>query len=420
MPRGLLSFLAFDSVWRAAPFLHFGLQSLQNRGYAAFGATTLKDQQFTTTYGNGPLSLRPRPFTYRLQGNQAVATITSQPRSAQPFVVSEPTSLSIAFDGINPQSFAQTLSRELAGGSPMGAVAATMERAQAPFAFIAMTTKGETLAGRDQTGRLPLSIGNMGFDSGTVISTESPAIDVIGGENGTPINPGEAYFITPNSIERKQVKGDEAKFCAMEYAYLARPDSILDLGEVCRIRGVLGGELAKESALDGASVVVSVPQSSSSQAQGYSQCTNTPYAEGFVENVCMARNLLEKDHMARISVAQLKLNPIGSSVRDRKVAIIDNLVVRGTTLKCAAQRLRGHGARSVHALISSPPVTAPCPYSDLLPSRKELISARLKEEEIEKVLGLDTIRWLSIGGMVRALKAPQERLCMECFRGEMK
>src|SRR4030067_3819069 len=102
MPRGLLSFLAFDSVWRAAPFLHLGLQSLQNRGYASFGATTLKNQQFTTTYRNGPLSLRPRSFTYRLQGNQAVATITSQPRSAQPFVVSEPTSLSIAFAGINP------------------------------------------------------------------------------------------------------------------------------------------------------------------------------------------------------------------------------------------------------------------------------------------------------------------------------
>jgi amidophosphoribosyltransferase len=419
MPRGLLSVYAFDQVWQISPFIHYGLLALGNRGCASIGITTLKERRFSTSSRSSILDIHPSNLIRRLSGNAAVAAVSNQSRPDQPVVVREPTPLSLVFDGAKPRVFAQKLSIELARSEPLEAAATVLEQIPGPFAFIALTKKGEVLAGRDKTGLKPLTIGNMGFDSGAVVASESTAMDAIGAEYKTQIEPGQIYLITPHSIEKKQTRSEaKTRLCALEYLYLARPDSIMDLGEVCQVRSSLGETLAKEaSAIEGSEKVAAIPESSLPQALAYSEQTRLPCVQGFAGNICKVRTLLEKDEATRISATQLKLSPIKSSIKDSRIVLLDNLLVRGITLRCAAQRLRNSGARSIRAAIAGPQITAPCPYSDLIPPPRELICAQLKKPEIEKALGLDGLDWLSVEGLIEALKIPKDQVCMECFIG---
>ncbi len=281
------------------------------------------------------------------------------------------------------------------------------------FSAVAMD-KNKLVAFRDKCGIRPLSIGKLG--DAFVVASETCAFDTIGATYIRDVRPGELIVIDKSGITSHQVIKGRQKLDIFEFVYFARPDSLLMGQRVNSVRERFGREMAKEFPLE-ADVVVPIPDSSVPAALGYSHASGIAFDMGLIKNRYINRTFIQPTAELRKRDVRMKLNPVIESLAKRRVILVDDSIVRGTTMRQVVQMVRKAGAKEIHVLISCPPVRYPDFYGINTPDQSELISARLNLEETREYLGADSLHFLSQAGMVRATGLPISKFSMSCFDG---
>ena len=291
----------------------------------------------------------------------------------------------------------------------------SLRKIQGAYCLTVMT-EDKLIGARDPQGFRPLCLGRL-EDGGYVLSSESCGLDVVGAEFVRDIQPGEMVVIDDTGVQ--SYRFDEAKpsMCVFEYIYFARPDSIVDGQSVHASRFEMGRVLARESGLTG-DVVISVPDSGNTAATGFAYESGIPYVEGLIKNRYIGRTFIQPSQKQRDTAVKLKLNPIRSVVNGKKVIIIDDSIVRGTTSGKIVKMLRNAGAKEVHMVISSPPIEYPCYYGIDTSVRKELIAATKTVDEICEFIGADSLHFLSLEGLKQCMTTlDPNHMCYACFNG---
>ncbi len=285
-------------------------------------------------------------------------------------------------------------------------------------AFSLIVTIGDTLlAARDPRGWRPLVFGRLG--NAPVFASETCALDIVGATYEREVQPGEIIAVDAGGVRSSfPLPRRELKRCVFEYVYFARPDSRVFGGSVDRARRALGKRLAREHPAPDAELVFSVPDSSNSAALGFAEESGLPYELALIRNHYIGRTFIQPTQAGRDAKVKVKYNPVREVLEGKKVVMVDDSIVRGTTTRGLVALVRGAGAREVHMRVSSPPVTGPCYYGIDTPSREELIAARLSPEEIARELGVDSLGYLSLEGMLESVPGGPHGFCHACFSGD--
>ncbi|MFQ5439270.1 MAG: amidophosphoribosyltransferase [Paracoccaceae bacterium] len=296
-----------------------------------------------------------------------------------------------------------------------------LRRVEGAFSIVAMT-RSKLIGVRDALGVRPLMLGRIG--GGWVLSSETCALDIIGAEFLREVEPGEMVVITSAGIEsffpfeRRASRG-----CIFEHVYFSRPDSILGGRSVYETRRQIGVELARETPVE-ADLVCPVPDSGTPAAIGYSQESGIPYAMGIIRNQYMGRTFIEPTEQIRNMGVRLKLNVNRALIRGKRVVLVDDSVVRGTTSRKIKEMIIDAGAAEVHFRIASPPTAWPCFYGVDTPDKEKLLASRMSENEMCAHLGVDSLRFITLDGLYRAVSQGEARnqarpqYCDACFSGE--
>ncbi len=280
------------------------------------------------------------------------------------------------------------------------------------FAFIIMTAN-RIYACRDKYGLRPLSIGKLG--DGWVVSSETCAFDVIGAEFVRDIEPGEIVTIDRHGLRSRDYSMYKRhEMCSMEYIYFSRPDSDIEGCNVHAFRKQTGRLLFEQSPVD-ADIVVGVPDSSLSAAMGYAEASGLPYEMGLIKNKYIGRTFIQPTQALREKGVRMKLSAVRSIVRDKRVVLLDDSIVRGTTSRRIVTMLKEAGATEVHVRIASPPMISPCFYGVDTSTYEELISARMGVEDVCRTIGADSLAFLKPESLLKA--GGRSELCMACFTG---
>ncbi len=277
-------------------------------------------------------------------------------------------------------------------------------------------TADSILAARDPYGWRPLALGKL--KDAWVVASETCAFDMIGARYIRDVQPGEILLINEKGLKSitpfKQVKH---AFCIFEFIYFARPDSMIFGENVDKVRRRLGRQLAKEQPAD-ADIVIAVPDSSNTHTLGYSEQSGIKFEVGLIRNHYIGRTFIQPEQKIRDLDARIKYNPVKGVLKDKRIVIVDDSIVRGTTSRKLVWMLRNAGAKEVHFRVSSPPITSPCFYGIDMPTKKELIASTKSVEQIRRYLGVDTLGYLSIEGMLSMPSLPKESFCVACFSGK--
>ncbi len=280
---------------------------------------------------------------------------------------------------------------------------------------LTIMTEDKLIGARDPQGFRPLCLGKLG-DGTYVLSSETCGLDVVDAEFVRDIEPGEMVVINDDGVKSYDfAKGQKKASCIFEHIYFARPDSVIDGQSVHQARFEMGRILARESGFKG-DIVISVPDSGNTAAQGFAYESGIPYVDGLIKNRYIGRTFIQPTQKMRERSVRLKLNPIKASVAGKSVIIIDDSIVRGTTSGKIVRMLRNAGAKEVHMCISSPPIGFPCFYGIDTSVRKELIAATKTVDEICEFIGADSLHFLSIEGLKQSVSAVDpEDMCYACF-----
>lgn len=289
-----------------------------------------------------------------------------------------------------------------------------LRRLQGAYSIAALVPD-MVVAARDRMGVRPLSIGAL--DGGFVVASETCAFDHIGATFLRDVAPGEAVFLDKRAISQQQSRNGRRAFCVFEYIYFARPDSTIEGRLVYEARLAMGAKLAEEHPVE-ADYVLGVPDSATAAAIGYARASGIPYREGLLKNRYVGRTFIAPDQRLRDLGVQLKFNPLSSIIRDKRLIVVDDSIVRGTTTPRVVRLLRQAGAREVHLRICAPPLRHPCPLGVDMASEWELIAARMSVPEIATHLGVDSLGYSSLPGLVEAVGLPKDILCLACFDGD--
>jgi amidophosphoribosyltransferase len=294
------------------------------------------------------------------------------------------------------------------------AVQRALSRVHGAYSLV-LQSDDTLIAVRDAFGFRPLAIGRLG--SGYVIASESCAFDAMGAELIRDVMPGEIIVIDENGLRSERLLGPEVErhSCVFEYIYFARIDSIVDGLNVHMVRRSLGRILAQEQPAD-ADIVIGVPDSGVPAAVGYALESGLPYEEGLVKNRYVGRTFISPGQSLRNLKVRLKLNPNRHVLEGKRVVVVEDSIVRGTTSRNLIRALRDAGAKEVHMRISSPPYIAPCYYGIDTPSINELMAAQYSIEEIRQMIGADSLAFLSLEGLLRAV--PGGGNCLACLTGK--
>ena len=427
----------------AAELTYYGLYALQHRGQESAGIVTCADGQFKVHKGMG---LVPQVFKGKalesLRGNMAIGhtrystTGSSHLRNSQPLTVDcYKGQIAIAHNGnltnaaqlreeleLDGSIFQTTVDSEIilhlmARPSDNGEnnLVQSLQRIEGAYSLVIMT-ENELIGVRDPHGFRPLSIAKL--DGAYVLSSETCAFDLIQAEFVRDVEPGEIVIISKDGIKSINAfpMQERRAFCIFEYVYFARPDSRISNRSVYQVRVNMGRELAKETAVD-ADLVVPVPDSGNCASLGYSLESGIPYEMAFVRNHYVGRSFLQPSQLIRDFNVRVKLNLINELVEGKRVVIIDDSIVRGTTSKARVNNLKEAGATEVHVRVSCPPHMNPCFYGIDFPDRNKLMAANHSIEEIQEYLNADSVAYLSEEGMVRATGLAKESFCMACYDG---
>lgn len=429
----------------AAELTYYGLYALQHRGQESAGIVVCDDQQFCAHRGMGVVSqVFDGDVLSRLKGSMAVGhtrystTGASHFRNAQPLTVDcKRGQIAIAHNGNLTNAAKLREELESAGSifqttvdseiilhmmvQPMQSghennLVETVRRIEGAYSLVIMT-EHELIGIRDPFGFRPLSIGKVG--ESWVLASETCAFDLIHAEFVRDVEPGEIVIIDKKGLRSIQAFPDQTRraFCIFEYIYFARPDSTIADRNVYKVRVEMGRQLARENRIS-ADVVVPVPDSGNCAALGYSLEAGIPFEMAFVRNHYVGRSFLQPTELIRDFNVRVKLNLIAELVKDKRVIIVDDSIVRGTTSKARVNNLKEAGAKEVHVLVSCPPHMNPCVYGIDFPDRSKLMAANYSLEQIRDYLNADSLAYLSPEGLVKSTGLPRDGFCMACFNGE--
>lgn len=288
-----------------------------------------------------------------------------------------------------------------------------MHRLQGVYSLTIMTR--DCLYGvRDPLGLRPLCLGKL--NGGWVIASETCALDHIGASFIREIEPGEIITIGKDGLKSHREKSEKRALCIFEYSYFARPDSTINSRLVYLARHEMGAGLAVEHPVD-ADLVVGVPDSSTAAAVGYAKQSGIPLADGLVKNRYVGRTFIEPDQRIRDLGVKLKFNPMPQVLAGKRIVVVDDSIVRGTTTPHVIKLLRKAGAKEVHMRICVPPIRYPCFFGVDMATYRELIAARKTIPEIRDFIGADSLGYLSVEGLVKAVALPRDVFCLACFTG---
>lgn len=286
---------------------------------------------------------------------------------------------------------------------------------QGAFSIVACSKK-RLYAFRDPWGFRPLVIGKL--NGYYAISSETCALDTIGAKFIRDVYPGEIIQIDKSGLTViGNIRTPKLKFCLFEYVYLARPDSILNHVLVHSVRYKSGELLAEESPVK-ADLVAAIPDSGTSSALGFATKSGIPFGEALIKNRYIGRTFIQPEQHIREQGVKLKFNPMSQIVKNKRIVIVDDSIVRGTTMKKIVEVLRKVGVREIHLRICSPPIRWPCFFGVDTPERKQLIAAKKSVSEIRKYIAADSLEYLSLDGLIKASRQDKSKLCTACFTGK--
>ncbi|WP_134699687.1 amidophosphoribosyltransferase [Ammoniphilus sp. YIM 78166] len=432
----------------APQLTYYGIHALQHRGQESAGISASNGEKFsyhrgmglvTEAFGNKELE--------QIKGHLAIGHVRyttageSKIENAQPLIFKySQGNLALAHNGnlVNAKQVKHQLERQgsifqttsdtevvahLIARSGYDriedAVRESLRMIKGAYALLIMT-ETKLIVALDPNGLRPLSLGTIG--EGYVVSSETCAFDVIGADYLREVEPGEMIIIDKDGMRSERISGNtQRSICSFEYIYFARPDSDIDGINVHQARKQLGRQLAKEASIE-ADVVTGVPDSSISAAIGYAEATGIPYELGLIKNRYVGRTFIAPSQELRAQGVRMKLSAVRKVVEGKRVVMIDDSIVRGTTSGRIVRMLREAGATEVHVRISSPPVMNPCFYGIDTSTREELIAAKKSIEQMREFIGADSLSFLSVDGLMegvgRGKEHPNRGHCLACFTGQ--
>jgi amidophosphoribosyltransferase len=420
----------------------FALFALQHRGQESAGIATSDGKKIQVYARMGLVSqvfseesLSQLTGDFAIGHNRYSTTGSSRVCNAQPIVVgSGDDAMAIAHNGniVNSEHLRQELENQgfkfssstdsevianlilsAPGQNWLDKIRFAMRRIRGAYSLVILT-KDKLFAVRDPFGVRPLCLGKI--NGHWVVASESCAVDHIGATFSRDIEPGEIVAIDANGSQSYQEIIERKATCVFEYIYFARPDSIIDGRLVYQARQAMGAQLAEEYPVE-ADLVVGVPDSATVAGIGYAQRACIPYGEGLMKNRYVGRTFIAPDQRMRDLGVKMKFNPMPDILRDKRIVLVDDSIVRGTTTPKVINLLRKAGAKEVHMRVCAPPICCPCFFGVDMASRRELIAAQKSVEEINKFIGADSLGYISIQGLVKAIGLPRDNFCMACFTG---
>jgi amidophosphoribosyltransferase len=428
----------------AANLTYLGLYALQHRGQESVGIATSDGARLQMHKAMGYVADSFDEATFeRLSGMSAIGHVRystageSGIKNAQPILIDcAHGEIAIAHNGnlVNAQElrdrlvsdgsiFQTTSDTEVLlhlyarskAPTPEQAVIESVSQAQGAFSLV-LLTKDRLIAVRDPHGFRPLTLGKLG--DAYIVCSETCALDLIDAEWIRDIEPGEVFIVSPEG-ERSFHPFPPARkaHCIFEHVYFARPDSMVFGTSVNEVRTELGRKLAREQGIP-ADVVVPVPDSGVCAATGYAEAAGLPMRMGLIRNHYVGRTFIEPHQSIRHFGVRVKLNPVKSILEGKRVVLVDDSIVRGTTSRKIVKMVRNAGAKEVHLRISCPPTISPCFYGVDTPKRSELIGATHTLEEIRRYVGADSLGYLSLEGMLSSVGPARGSYCTSCYTGE--
>jgi amidophosphoribosyltransferase len=423
---------------------YMGLFALQHRGQESAGIAVTDGQTIVLEKDWGLVAeVFTRERLERLHGNLAIGhvlygktDIRQTLEGTQPIAVtSRRGSIALAYNGqiTNASALRDELSRQgylfrtdcdieiiasliaqVEAPNLISALRQTLAKIKGAYALVVLTP--DCIIGiRDPHGIRPLSLGRL--DAGYVLASESCAFDTIGAKYIRPVSPGELVSVGPQGVQSCRFAPGAKKVCAFEYIYFARPDSFIEGVGVHGARRRAGHILATEQPV-AADRVIAVPDSGTSAALGYAEVAGIPLDSGLIKNRYVGRTFIRPGGQDREFAVRLKLSPLREVLAGKRVVMVDDSIIRGTTCGRLVRLLKDNGVKEVHVRVASPPVIWPCYYGIDTPCREELIAARLNQEQIRHHIGADSLGFLSLEGLKQALGLKNNPHCLACFNGD--
>ncbi|MBP2240889.1 amidophosphoribosyltransferase [Cytobacillus eiseniae] len=449
--KGLNEECGIFGVWghsEASQITYYGLHSLQHRGQEGTGIVVTDGKKLKGKKGEGLVTeIFTSEVIQELEGKAAIGHVRYATaggggyENVQPLLFnSQSGSLSLCHNGnlINANALRSQLEAQgsifqtssdtevLAHLIKRGGFTSFKDRVKnalsmvkGAYAFLIMT-ETELMVALDPNGMRPLSLGKIG--DAYVVASETCAFDIVGAEFVRDVLPGELLIIDDKGFRSEMFAfASNLAMCTMEYVYFSRPDSSINGINVHTARKNLGKQLAIEVPVD-ADVVTGVPDSSISVAIGYAESSGIPYEMGLIKNKYVGRTFIQPSQSLREQGVKMKLSPVRGVVEGKRVVMVDDSIVRGTTSRRIVSMLKEAGATEVHVLISSPPIKNPCFYGIDTSTKEELIAANHSVEEIREIIGADSLTFLSVEGMVEAIGRKEDGetrgSCLACFTGK--
>jgi amidophosphoribosyltransferase len=430
----------------AAPITYFGLYALQHRGQESAGISVVRNETIDEHKGMGLVSdVFDMELLEKLAGGCAVGHVrysttgSSVLTNAQPFMVRHRNkAYAVAHNGnivnahvlkneleeagsifqstMDSEVFLHLFVKNLGLGFEQ-ALVETVSRLQGAFSFVMLTSRGEVIGIKDPYGFRPLCLGKL--NGAYVLASETCAFDLVEAEFVRELDPGEIVIISQDGIKSlKTPSAGQRAFCIFEFIYFARPDSTFYGQNVYLTRKAHGRRLAEEAPVE-ADFVMPFPDSGTYAAIGYSEASGIPFEMGMIRNHYVGRTFIQPTQSMRDFGVRIKLNPVHQLLKGKDIIIIEDSVIRGTTIKTRVKALRELGVGKVHMRVAGPPHRFPCHYGIDFSTRGELIAAKKSVEELRGYLGLDSLHYLSIEGLLKStgIEDPERNFCKACFDG---
>lgn len=436
----------FDKRADVADRIYYGLMALQHRGQEACGISVFNGSRIVTRKYEGLVGETIPKILPELEGHVGIGHVrystvgSGGVQNAQPLGVEKPRKgILLAHNGniVNYVQLREKMYEENIGlvcdndaellvklfatsleetEDIFASLSEMQSQVEGAYSLVAITGEGELIAARDPYGFRPMVIGQLA--DYYIVASESVALDINDCELIGDVKPGEAIVVSEAGIQRKRfARANRKAYCQFEYVYFSRPDSIIDGTTVYDARFNLGVQLARTYAFEG-DVIVPVPDTSRPAAEGLSMATGIPVAEGLIKNRYVWRTFIMPGEKKRAEAVKIKLNPLRSVVKGKRVIVVDDSIVRGLTSKSIVSIIKKAGAKSVHLVSTCPPLVSPCFYGIDIATHKELIAVSHSLEEIRKSIGPDTLHYQTIDGLVKSIGMPAEDMCLACLSGK--
>jgi amidophosphoribosyltransferase len=435
----------------AAQITYFGLYALQHRGQESAGISVnrgINDKIFSHKGMGLVHDIFNMEDLARIEGGSAIGHVRysttgdSVITNAQPFVANHRhRSYAVAHNGnlvnahtlkeeleengsifqttMDSEVFLHLFIKNLIKGDIETAVLNTVSKIKGAYSMVLLTCKGEVIGIKDPNGFRPLALGKL--NGHYVLASETCAFDLIQAEFIRELEPGEIVIINEDGIRSIQhpKAATHKSLCIFEYIYFARPDSTIDGKNVYQMRKALGKRLAQEAPVE-ADLVMPFPDSGNYAAIGYAKESGIPFEMGMIRNHYVGRSFIQPTQSMRDFAVRVKLNPVREVIKDKEIIIIEDSIIRGTTAKTRVKALRELGAKKIHMRVCCPPHKNPCYYGIDFSSKGELIASQMPLAELTEHLGLDSLHYLSVEGMLEAsgVENPELNFCKACFDGD--